>query len=97
MDDVHFQSWMRRMAAVDEAGHPHKADQIWWRAQLRQRLNVEKLSTRPIRIAEGAAGLVCWALAAVVSAGIGTGGLVVLLTVTLAVIGGLRAIAPRKT
>jgi hypothetical protein len=96
MDDAQFRSWMRRMAAVDEGAHPASANAIWWRAQLRRRQDIEERARRPIRIAEGAGGLLCWILAATLSVGMGTVGPVVLLALTLAIVGGLRAIAIKK-
>jgi hypothetical protein len=96
MDDEQFQSWMRRMAAVDEAGRPASANAIWWRAQLRRRLDAEERATRPIRIAECAAGVLSWILAAAFAAGLGTGGFVAFLALSLAFAGGLRAIALKR-
>jgi hypothetical protein len=96
MDDLQFQSWMRRMAAVNKDAQTPNADEIWWRARLRQRLNTEKRATRPIRIAEGAATAVCWLAATVVLAGLGPGGLLVFVTIAVAIVVGLRAITPRS-
>src|SRR5215472_7729681 len=95
MDDLEFQNWMKRMAGADEVAGTAGANAIWWRARLRRRLEIEERATRPIRIVEGAAAMLCWVLAAVLSAGAGRGGLAVLLAVTLA-IAGLAAITHDK-
>jgi hypothetical protein len=95
MDDAQFQSWMKRMAAADETARPASVNAIWWRAQLRRRVDTEERAIRPIRIAEAAGGLLSWLLAAAF-ASLGTGGLVAFLAVSLAIAGGLRAIAFRK-
>ena len=97
MDDLEFQDWMKRMAGADEGTGTAGANAIWWRAQLRRRLEIEERATRPIRIAEGAAVMLCLVLAAVLSAGAGTGGLAAFLALTLGITGGLRAIAHHKT
>ena len=97
MDDAEFQSWMKKMAAADEGAKPASANAIWWRAQLRRRLEIEKRATRPVRIAEGAAGILCWILAAALSAGAGAGGLAVFFALTLGMAGGLRGIAHEKS
>jgi hypothetical protein len=96
MNDAQFQDWMKRIAALDDGGHPPSAQAIWWRAQLRQNLEARRRATRPIRIAEAAGAIVCWLLAAAISAGMGTGGLVVFLAISVAIVGGLEAIAPRR-
>jgi len=97
MDDRQFQEWMRRMADTDEnVGRPN-ANAIWWRAQLRRRLEAEQQMIRPIRIAENAAGISCWLLVAIVSAGMGTQGFVAFLGISVAIIGGLGVIALQKT
>ena len=97
MTDAQFQDWMKRMAATDDGGHPPGANAIWWRAQLRRNLETRQRATRPIRTAEAAGAIVCWLLAAVASAGMGTGGLVSFLAISVAVVGGIEAIAPRRT
>ena len=96
MDDAQFQSWMKRMAAVDESARPAGANAIWWRAQLRRRVDAEERATRPIRIAESVGGVLSWILAAAFAAGLGTGGFVAFLALSLAFAGGLRAIAFKK-
>ena len=96
MDDEQFQSWMKRMAAVDEAGRPASANAIWWRAELRRRLDAEERATRPMRIAEGVGGVLSWILAAAFAAGLGPGGFVAFLVLSLTFAGGLRAIALKK-
>jgi hypothetical protein len=97
MDEQQFQNWMKRMPDVDESASVPTAGAIWWRAQLRRRLDAEERATRPIRIAEGAAGISCWLLAGVVSAGLGTGAIIAFLTITAAAVGGFRANAFERT
>ena len=92
MDDLEFQNWMKQMAGADEGTGGAGANAIWWRAQLRRGLEIEERATRPIRIAEGAAALLCWLLAAVLSAGAGGAGLAAFLALTAVLTGGLRAI-----
>ena len=92
MTDTEFQAWMTRLAAMDTNASAPIASLILWRARLRRRLDAEQKVTRPIRIAESAAAISCWLLAVVIAAGMGPGPLVALLAITVAVIGGLRAI-----
>ena len=96
MTDTEFQAWMRRLAATDTNASAPSASLILWRARLRRRLDAEQRVTRPIRMAEGAAAISCWLLAVVIAAGMGSGPLVALLTMTVAAIGGLSAIALKK-
>ena len=96
MNDAHFQSWMKRMAAIDEAARPATANAIYWRAQLRRRVDAEERATRPIRIAEGVGGLLSWIMAAAFAAGLGIGGFVAFLALSLAIAGGLGSIALKK-
>jgi len=97
MDEQQFQNWMKRMAVVDESAGIPTAGAILWRAQLRRRLDAEARATRPIRIAEGAAGISCWLLAGVVSAGLGTAAIVAFLAINVAAVGGFRANAFETT
>jgi hypothetical protein len=97
MTDTEFQSWMRGLAATDTSASAPSATLIQWRARLRRRLDAEQRVTRPIRIAGGAAAISCWLLAVVMAAGMGSGPLVASLAMPLAAIGGLKAIAAKKT
>jgi hypothetical protein len=92
MTDTEFQAWMTRLAAMDTNASAPSASLMLWRARLRRRLDAEQKVTRPIRIAERAAAISCWLLAVVIAAGMGPGPLIALLAITVAVIGGLRAI-----
>jgi hypothetical protein len=96
MDDMRFQDWMRRMAATDESADYPSARAIQWRARLRRRLDAEERVTRPIRIAEDVAAILCWLLAAVISADMGLGELVAVLATSVAIVGGLRAIGLKR-
>jgi hypothetical protein len=96
MTDTEFQAWMRRLAAMDTNASAPSASLIQWRARLRRRLDAEQRVTRPIRIAEGAAAISCWLLVVVIAGGMGPGPLVASLAMTVAAIGGLRAIALKK-
>src|SRR2546427_4955658 len=69
MDDAEFQGWMRRVAAVQLDTPPVSANAIWWRAELRRRLIAEARATRPIRIFDGTAAIVCALVAGKLVAG----------------------------
>ena len=97
MNDAQFGSWMKRMVIINKNVPFPQAGAIWWRAQLRRQLVARERVGRPIRIAEGAGGFLCWALAAYLWATINPGGIVFFLAISLAVIGGLRAIVLRQT
>src|SRR5438105_14553465 len=71
MDDAEFQGWMRRVAEVQLDTPPVSANAIWWRAELRRRLIAEARATRPIRIFDGTAAIVCALVAGSVLAGRG--------------------------
>ena len=68
MNDAEFTSWMKQMERSGTDGTLPDANAIWWRAQLRQRLEMEERATRPLRIAEQLACTVCLLTAAVLSA-----------------------------
>jgi hypothetical protein len=96
MTDMEFQAWMRRLAAVDTNASAPSASLIHWRARLRRRLDAERRVTRPIRIAESVAAILCWLLVVVIAGGMGSGPLAASLAMTLVVLGGLSAIALKK-
>lgn len=96
MDDAEFQGWVRQIATVDLGAPPPSPDAIWWRAQLRRRLAAEERATRPIRIANGAACIACWVLAAAVLTH-GRGDVVaVFVAMTAAIVAGVRATVLKK-
>jgi hypothetical protein len=97
MDDAQFQNWMKRMAAMEGRTDPPSTGAVWWRAQLRRRMADEERAIRPIRIAEGAAGISGWLLAAFVSTSLGPGALVAFLAISVAIVGGLGAITLKRT
>ncbi|HTS26207.1 MAG TPA: hypothetical protein VMH81_10045 [Bryobacteraceae bacterium] len=95
MNDAQFQDWMKQLAEP-AASEPPTASAIWWRAQLRGRLETRAQSTRPIRVAELAVAIACWLAAAVVSAGLGPSGLAAFIAISVAIGGGFAAIALKE-
>ena len=95
MTDCDFQSWMRRVAAEPAASPAPDSDVIWWRAQLRHRMADHNRVTRPLRIAERAAGVLCFAAAVAAGARLGSVGLVPFIAVTLVAAAGAAAIVLR--
>ena len=83
MTDGNFERWMERLAAEDSeaaqgpetavasAAQVPDSAAIWWRAQLRQRMADRYRVTKPLRVAERAAGVLCFAAAVVVGARLG--------------------------
>jgi hypothetical protein len=59
---------MKQMEPSGTEGALPDANAIWWRAQLRQRLEMEERATRPLRIAEGLACAACLLTAVILSA-----------------------------
>ena len=64
MDDAAFRDWMKQMAAIEEEARPAGASAIWWRAQVRRRFERQERATRPLRIVENGAAILCWMVAA---------------------------------
>jgi hypothetical protein len=83
MTEGQFRDWMSQLAEASASESEAHAQTIWWRAQIRQRQESARRAIRPIRIAEAAAGLVCWILAGVVAAEIGPNGLGAFLVLTI--------------
>jgi hypothetical protein len=75
------------------------AGAIWWRAQLRHRMAERQRVTRPLRVAERAAGVMCFgaAVAAAVTLGarLGVAGVAPFLVVTLIAGAGAAALVLR--
>ncbi len=96
MDDAEFQGWMRRVAAVQLDTPPVSANAIWWRAELRRRLIAEARATRPIRIFNGTAAIVCALVAGILLAGVGTIEVAIFAVTTAAILAGVRATVLKK-
>jgi hypothetical protein len=67
MNDVEFAASLKSIAGDPGTALP-EAEVIWWRAQLRRRLEAEERATRPIRLVERLACSVCVLAAAVLAA-----------------------------
>jgi hypothetical protein len=63
--------FMQQLAAQDAASPVPQAPAIWWRAELRRRLEAEERATRPIRVAGALAYAACAAAAALAAAQFG--------------------------
>jgi hypothetical protein len=96
MDDHQFENWMKQVAAVELDTPPPSLDAIWWRAQLRRRLGAEESAARPIQVADAAAAIVCWSLAAVLLAEGGPSAVAVLVAITAVVVVGIRALVLKR-
>lgn len=95
MDDAEFQGWMKRVADV-QLDTPVSASAIWWRAELRRRLIAEARATRPIRIFDGTAAIVCALVAGILLAGLGTIEVAMFAVTTAAILAGVRATVLKK-
>jgi hypothetical protein len=103
MTDGNFERWMERLAAEkaaengaeDSAAPIPDSAAIWWRAQLRQRMADGYRVTKPLRVAERAACVLCFAAAVAAGARVGTGTLVPFIVVTLAAGAGAAAFVLR--
>jgi hypothetical protein len=101
MTDGNFERWMERLSAEDAAEVSKDAAPIpdsaaiWWRAQLRQRMADQYRVTRPLRVAERAAGVLCFAAAVTVGARLGVAGLTPFIVVTLVAAAGATAFVLR--
>jgi len=108
MTDGNFEHYMRRLAvdpvtasegAECSAAPVPDAGAIWWRARLRQRMAERQRVTRPLRVAERAAGVLCFgaAVAAAVTLGVrlGAAGVAPFLVVTLIAGAGAAALVVR--
>ena len=103
MSEVDFERFMKRVAAeAAQASWPAEAESaasttIWWRAELRRRILEQARVTRPLRIAERAASVLCVAAAAVVGAHLGVAGVTPFIVVTLVAGAGAAAFVLRGT
>src|SRR2546427_2492676 len=96
MDDAEFQGWMRRVAAVQLDTPPVSANAIWWRAELRRRLIAEARATRPIRIFDGTAAIVCALVAGKLLGGGGGSGVGLFLVFSASILCGGGGTGPQK-
>lgn len=96
MDDAEFQGWMKRVAEVQLDTPPASATAIWWRAELRRRLIAEVRATRPIRIFDGTAAIVCALVAGILLAGVGTIEVAIFALTTASILAGVRATVLKK-
>ena len=102
MTDGNFERWIKRLSAEDAAEGaeataapiPDSAA-IWWRAQLRQRMADRHRVTKPLRVAERAAGVLCFAAAVAVGARVGVAGVAPFIVVTLVAAAGATAFVLR--
>jgi hypothetical protein len=103
MTDGNFERWMERLAAEaaaedaakDAAAPIPDSAAIWWRAQLRQRMADRYRVTKPLRVAERAAGVLCFAAAVAVGARLGVAGVAPFIVVTLVAAAGATAFVLR--
>lgn len=99
MIDGNFDRWMQRVAAGvtenDPAAPIPDSSAIWWRAQLRQRMADRHRVTTPLRVAERAACLLCFAAAVAVGARVGVASVTPVIVVTLAAAAGAAAFVLR--
>jgi len=96
MSDANFETFMQRVASEESAALPDSSA-IWWRAELRRRMTEQARVTRPLRIAERAACVLCIAAAAVAGATMGVAGVTPFLVVTLVAGAGAAAFVLRGT
>jgi hypothetical protein len=99
MTDGSFERYMQSLAEEQgpeslAAPAPDSAA-IWWRAQLRQRMADQYRVTKPLRVAERAACLLCFAAAVAVGARVGVPGLAPFIVVTLVAGAGAAAFVLR--
>jgi hypothetical protein len=97
MTDRDFESWMQRLGA-EEVAEPSAVPEsaaIWWRAQLRRRMENRTRATRPLRVAERLAGVVCFAAAVAVGAHVGVASVAPFIVVTLVAGAGAAALVLR--
>jgi hypothetical protein len=95
MTDGNFEGLIKRLAAEDAAAPIPDSAAIWWRARLRQRMADGYRVTRPLRVAERAACVLCFAAAVAAGARVGTAGLLPFIAVTLAAGAGAAAFVLR--
>jgi hypothetical protein len=100
MTEGNFERWIERLraetAAAEEAAAPiPDSAAIWWRARLLQRMADGYRVTRPLRVAERAAGVLCFASAVAVGARLGAGSVAPFIVVTLVAGAGAAALVLR--
>jgi len=95
MADGNFERWMRSMAAEDAVTSVPDSAAIWWRAQLRQRMADRYRVTKPLRVAERAACVLCFAAAVAAGALVGVANVAPFIVVTLVAGAGAAAFVLR--
>ena len=97
MSDKNFESFMQRLSAEGAVEPPPVPDSgaIWWRAQLRHCMEERTRVTKPLRVAERAACVLCFAAAAAVGARVGVAGAAPFIVVTLVAGAGAAALVLR--
>jgi hypothetical protein len=95
MTDGNFERWMERAAAEDASAPVPDSTTIWWRARLRHRMADRNRVTKPLRVAERAAGVLCFAAAVAVGARVGVAGVAPFIVVTLVAAAGAAALVLR--
>jgi len=96
MDDGEFQAWMKRVAEVQLDTPPVSASAVWWRAELRRRVIAEARATRPIRIFDGTAAIVCALVAGILLAGEFPIEVAIFAVTTASILAGVRATVLKK-
>ena len=100
MNDREFEDWMRRLADQGAAEDPGAlagySGAIWWRAQLRRRMAARSRATKPLRVAERLACVVCLMGAAALGAHMTAAGVVPFIAVMLVATGGAAAFVLRS-
>jgi hypothetical protein len=99
MTDRDFEGFMQRLSAEEAAKAPSApvpdSATIWWRAHLRHRMEDRTRVTRPLRVAERAACVLCFAAAVAVGAHVGVASVAPFIVVTLVAGAGAAALVLR--
>jgi len=95
MTDRNFERWIGHLATESPDAAVPDAAAIWWRAQLRRRMAELERATKPARLVERVAGVVCFAAAAAAGASVGVAGQAPFIVVTLIAAAGATAFVLR--
>lgn len=95
MTDGNFERWIEHLAAESPTATAADSAAIWWRAQLRRSIAEQERVTRPARIAERVACVVCFVAAAAAGASVGVGGAAPFIVATLVAAAGATALVLR--
>jgi hypothetical protein len=87
VENADFERWMKALGTEDAGFETLPAGAIWWRAQLRRRLSQQAELTRPIRLVECGAIVLCGLAAAGLTASVGAPLIAALVPAGLAVAG----------